>query len=917
MAGQAAASSPAADANAAAQVQALQSFKESLTPTEQKIDSRLLLTMAQRSGNVVAAVTPKLKTHVAVSKAGTTVVDLTVSKTTAGLLARLRAAGATVQNAQAGGTIVEVAVPLGAVEKVAAFPDVRHVTVPMGYATANALSTTTPLQTATAASSKVASIRSTLATVLAPHARSKTVTSEGDATLAADTARATFHVSGTGVKVCVLSDGVDSLSDEQAKGELPAVDVLPGQDGEGDEGTAILEIVHDLAPNADLGFATVNPTQEQFAQNIRDLRFVAGCDIIVDDVIYFAEATMQDGIVAAAVNDVIADGGHYFSSAGNEGNNLDGTSGNYEGDFVDSGETVGKFRGHATDFDPGPGVQVYDPLSAFSSPGAPIILTWADPQGGANDDYDLYEFDDAGNVLAVSQDVQNGNDDPFEGFFGNDGSGPRIAVVKFRGNDVYFKVTAFRSRFVDSADGLTAFSTPGQTWGHSAARGAFSVAAAPAHDPLPFDLEPGDPPNPSGPFPNPFDATQLPERFTSDGPRRIFFNEDGSAITPGNFSSTGGEVRQKPEITSADGVVTGLDPDGPFNPFFGTSAAAPHAAAIAALVLSGNPGMTNDALRAAFESTAIDIVTPGVDDTTGHGIVRADLVLAQTGATPQNRISFKSGTLAKIVTGDGDQYLEPGETGSVKVTVSNTGDVDADNVTITVSTDDAGVTIKEPTKTVSSIAVGESRSKAFKVALADDYPIGKPVHLEVTVAFAGSLSPTTASFVVPTGQPAETATTFSYTGPPVAIPDDDPAGVSPTITVAGIGYASKVTFSIDGTDCTADEGATTVGIDHTFVGDLIGTLKAPDGSTATLFDRNGSGGNNLCQVVFDDAATTPFSTVESEDAPFTGTWQPETPLSALLGSSVDGTWTFNVSDNAGVDTGSVRAFSLHITGFVH
>jgi subtilisin-like proprotein convertase family protein len=213
--------------------------------------------------------------------------------------------------------------------------------------------------------------------------------------------------------------------------------------------------------------------------------------------------------------------------------------------------------------------------------------------------------------------------------------------------------------------------------------------------------------------------------------------------------------------------------------------------------------------------------------------------------------------------------------------------------------------------------VDTSKAKSFKVALADDYPIGKPIHFTVTIDFAGPLSPTTATFTVSTGQPADTATDFAYTGPPVAIPDDDPAGASVTVPVSGVGFASKVTFSVDGTDCSATEGSTTVGIDHTFVGDLVGTITAPDGSTATLFDRNGSGGNNLCQVVFDDSATEPFANVESTDAPFTGTWQPETPLSALLGSSVDGDWTFNVSDNAGADTGSIRAFSLHITGFVH
>jgi hypothetical protein len=244
------------------------------------------------------------------------------------------------------------------------------------------------------------------------------------------------------------------------------------------------------------------------------------------------------------VNDVVADGALYFSSAGNEGNTLDGTAGNYEGDFADSGRGVGKFAGAAHDFDPGPGVQVFEPISPGSSAVVPVTLFWADPLGAAADDYDLYLFNGDGDVVGVSQDVQDGNDDPYEILgtprFGGDDL--RLAVVRFSGQTRYFQLSALRGRFSDSADGLVARVSPGVTRGHSAAAGAFSVAAAPAAAPLPFDLEPGDPPNPAGPFPNAFTAAQLPERFTSDGPRRMFFAPDGTPIA-------GGEVRQKPDIT--------------------------------------------------------------------------------------------------------------------------------------------------------------------------------------------------------------------------------------------------------------------------------------------------------------------------------------------------------------------------------
>ena len=131
---------------------------------------------------------------------------------------------------------------------------------------------------------------------------------------------------------------------------------------------------------AELGFATAFTSDASFADNIRALRFDAGCDVIVDDVLYFDESPFQDGPIAQAVNAVTEDGALYFSSAGNEGNTIDGTSGNYEGDFVDSGQGVGKIVGTAHDFDPGPGVQLYNPLSNESA-GVPVTLFWADALG--------------------------------------------------------------------------------------------------------------------------------------------------------------------------------------------------------------------------------------------------------------------------------------------------------------------------------------------------------------------------------------------------------------------------------------------------------------------------------------------------------------------------------------------------------
>jgi len=390
------------------------------------------------------------------------------------------------------------------------------------------------------------------------------------------------------LKIGVLSDGVTSLALSQATGDLPptcgtppCITVLSGQTGSGDEGTAMLEIIHDMAPGASLFFATANNSITSFAQNIRDLR-TAGCDIIVDDVFYFVETPFQDGqtaavlsttqagVVTQAVNDVVADGALYFSSAGNEGNEDSNTSGAFEGDFngVASGAPLPAGNVHSFGGTP------YDTIT---SPGLQEVgLWWADPLGGSKNDYDLYALDSTGSIiLAASTNIQSGSQDPVELIGSNNlVTGTRLVVLQNTGAaGVFFHLVVFR--------GTLTVNTAGETHGHSAASGAYTVAATPAAGAF-------GPGYPTGPFPNPFGPSNQIELFTSDGLRRIFFNADSTAITPGNFSSTGGTVLNKPDITAADGVsVTGVGGFG--SPFYGTSAAAPSAASVAALVKSANP----------------------------------------------------------------------------------------------------------------------------------------------------------------------------------------------------------------------------------------------------------------------------------------------------------------------------------------
>jgi uncharacterized repeat protein (TIGR01451 family) len=349
-----------------------------------------------------------------------------------------------------------------------------------------------------------------------------------------------------------------------------------------------------------------------FAQNIRDLQS-AGCDIIVDDVFYFVESPFQDGqtgsvssntdggAIAQAVNDVTAAGALYFSSAGNEGNLNDGTSGTWEGDFVDGGSITALAGGTVNDFGGG---NLGDTIQAIGQGGGnplPANLFWSDPLGGSSNDYDLFMLDATLSVvLAASTNTQDGSQDPFEQIAGGSlVTGARLVIFRNSG-------AAGRFLHLRTNRGRLSVATAGASKGHATAANSFGVAAVNVATAGGGAFTGG--------------AANPVETFSSDGLRHVFFNSDSSAITPGDFSSTGGLIRQMPVVAAADGVSC-IAPG--FNPFFGTSAAAPHAAAIAGLLKSLKPSATNAQIRTALTSSALDIEAVGTDRDSGAGIVMA------------------------------------------------------------------------------------------------------------------------------------------------------------------------------------------------------------------------------------------------------------------------------------------------------
>lgn len=458
-------------------------------------------------------------------------------------------------------------------------------------------------------------------------------TSQGDAALGADAARETFGVDGSGITIGVLSDSFDFLggaADDIASGDLPeeGVNVLM-EAGSTDEGRAMLQIVADVAPGASLSFATALGGQAAFANNILDLA-ASGADIIVDDILYFAEPMFQDGIVAQAVDAAVAAGAAYFSSSGNSNRE------SYESGFVPSGafQTLG-FGGPLTktyefhDFDPSAAVDIFQEITVPVGDSVTFSFQWDEPvfsvspeSGGSASDVDIFLVAD-GNIVAGSI-FDNVGLDPIEVFsFTNDGSfgtsSFELLIGTVEGDPApnLLKYVGFGSFEIEE------FATNSATsFGHANAAGAAAVGAAFFGDTPEFGTNPPE-----------------LEPFSSAGGVPILFETESGDRLPEP------EVRQTVDFVAPDGVNTTFfgqqigDGDS-FPNFFGTSAAAPHAAAVGALALEAAGGagsLQPEELYDLLESTAEDFLAPGFDPDSGFGLLQADEAVAaavELAATP-------------------------------------------------------------------------------------------------------------------------------------------------------------------------------------------------------------------------------------------------------------------------------------------
>lgn len=414
-------------------------------------------------------------------------------------------------------------------------------------------------------------------------------------------------INGTGTKVGVLSDSyntcpnpkpcVTNAAQDVATGDLPSGVVVlqdkPAALGPGtDEGRAMLQLVHKIAPGSGLGFATADGGQVNFSNNILNLRRIFGASVIVDDVVYFAEPMYSDGLPARAVDEVVREGAAYYSSAGNNGleayedryrpisfarlqklvaegkSNLDlaGFAAFLQANNLPTPVSVQSFR---TDDE---GISFTQRFVSFG--GNVISFQWDEPffVDKVRTNYDVFVFDENGHIL-------DPNDPNFPGFYTLDDSTQSDEAFKFLALPIdprsFHRAgglvsTTYQLLIANMNDGparrIKYVNVNGlgeserqnapSIFGHAAARNGQAVAAAD------------------------WTILNFPEDFSSPGPVTILFDEAGNRLEDP-------EIRRVPQVTAADGASTTF-----FGNFFGTSASAPDAAAVAALVIqsAGGPG---------------------------------------------------------------------------------------------------------------------------------------------------------------------------------------------------------------------------------------------------------------------------------------------------------------------------------------
>jgi hypothetical protein len=453
------------------------------------------------------------------------------------------------------------------------------------------------------------------------------ITSEG--TTLHNTVKANrFGLTGKGQTIGFISDGVTSLAESQARGELPpTVKVLDA--GSGDEGTAMMEIVHDEAPGAKLMFNTVGEDLTSYVAAFRNLA-ANGATMIAEDIAFDDEPAFQQGLGASTAESLAKHGIWVSSSAGNlgakhaprvaavgTGRTPDDAAGSYAGCPVAPRNTV-NLRGTDNTYD------------VVIRPGGAILptLQWSEPraiyptagQGGFTD-LNLYLMNAAGtDCLASSTSVQaNGVGDTIEQLLyenTTDAAIPAKLVVDVAGTSSAVRAPLLDLRWRTAA--VTTVDPPARAgslnpdsnylgWATSAGAVAADLSTDPKTTPL--------------------------ETYSAAGPVQIGVTTRCPRNAAGpcqGVSGYGFRTQQAPQWAAADGVsVSGVGGFGAGTcpavsqgdcRFYGTSAAAPSAAGVAAVLRQGLGGrLAPRLLTLAMQALAVHRTGEGF----GAGVLRA------------------------------------------------------------------------------------------------------------------------------------------------------------------------------------------------------------------------------------------------------------------------------------------------------
>jgi len=376
---------------------------------------------------------------------------------------------------------------------------------------------------------------------------------------------------GAGIKVGVIDLGFSSYTNAQASGDLPNPLTIVDYTGTGtggiNHGTNVAEIVHDMAPGADLYLAKIDTTT-QMASAVSDM-IAAGVSVIVHSVGWFGAAYYDgSGPLYDIVNDAENGGIVWANSMGNSRNK------HYDAIFSD---TSGNLR---HEFSSG---QDYNTITLNANQTASLTLNW-DAYPSTSVDYNLYLYDDdpaaGGSVVASSTNRQSANGFfkfplPYESInFTAPGGIPAgtayyITVQKVNGSQTNLPFTLHSlNRDLSVRVRARSLSQPADC------ANALGVAATRVDN-------------------------DAPEGFSSEGPSKAGLN--------------------KPDIAAPDRVQTSLS-----GSFAGTSASAPHIAGAVALLQADNPGISTVAVRDLLTGTSQDVHTAGFDFRTGPGRVSLD-----------------------------------------------------------------------------------------------------------------------------------------------------------------------------------------------------------------------------------------------------------------------------------------------------